>query len=222
MSQLLGFNKFRRSGALILVFASAIVLSSCAKMPNLMPKDAGAAKATGEAAEQVKSARTEDKKAHVEEAKELKKERMEEKTEDKEFALMKKQLEEDAARAAANSDNPDVVSRVFFDKEILALNERIHILSKRVEDLSERTHHMAQRLEHDPLKIAELELAVKSIEAKIGSDGVERKAPRHGMAKKSPQMSGKPCRSRDHQAAYGSYAVPGRKSSRNLLSLTKC
>ncbi|MBT5881227.1 MAG: SPOR domain-containing protein [Rhodospirillaceae bacterium] len=152
MGQLLDCNKIRRNIVLPLGIAGAVLLASCAKMPDMMPKD------TGEAAEQVKVAKQADKKAHMAEQKELAKERREEKTE---------------------------------DKEILALNERIHTLSLRVEDLSERMHQMTQRLEHDPLKIAEMELAIKAIEERIGDDGAEHKAPRHGMTKKSPKMPAK-------------------------------
>lgn len=55
------------------------------------------------------------------------------------------------------SDPATGVSRLFFDEEMLALNERIHHLSQRVEEVANRVHSLAGLLEHLPSKVTKLE-----------------------------------------------------------------
>jgi hypothetical protein len=145
------------------------------------------------AKEKVAEAKMADKKAHDEEEKDVAKEKKEEKKEDSDFAAMQKELRENAAKADADakaraadrasgnasssnsgSDQPPGVSVAFFDKEMLAINERIHHLSERMEEMSERIHHIAQRLETMPELLAELDLKVAELKSEVHVD--ERKA----------------------------------------------
>ncbi len=128
------------------------------------------------AAKEVRDAKAAGRRAHRKEARELNKERQEEKAEDKDFAAMRKQLARDEALAEANPDQRAGVSRSFFDKEMLAMNERVHAISKRVIDLSERVHEMAQRVENMPEKLAELKLELVTAGANIRNS----KAPMQG------------------------------------------
>ena len=92
---------------------------------------------------------------------------------------MKKELEEDAARAKATGQSAPV-SRMFFDKEMLAINERVHHLSERVEHISERIHHLAELVEHLPSKVAELEVAAIKTEGMVRNFGAGPSASTQG------------------------------------------
>ncbi|MBC8241937.1 MAG: SPOR domain-containing protein [Alphaproteobacteria bacterium] len=121
------------------------------------------------AAKEVAEAKEADEKARKDEMRELKKEKKEEKVEDKGFAAMQAQLKKDVARAESNPDQPAGVSRLYFDKEMLAMNERVHAISTRVEELSQRVHEMAQRVENIPEQLAELKLELTKAEVNIRS-----------------------------------------------------
>jgi tRNA1(Val) A37 N6-methylase TrmN6 len=131
---------YTRAAALSVVLGTALLLSSCMEISNPLSSETKVAeKQVGEAREAVK-------KAHKEEEKEFKKEKQEEKAEDKSFAKMKRQLEADQARAPANPGQANGTSREFVDKELLALNQRVHHLSQRLEHISERVHKLADRV----------------------------------------------------------------------------
>jgi cell division protein FtsN len=104
----------------------------------------------------------------MQEEKELEEEILEEKKEDKEFAEAKKEMEEAIARDQsgdmANAGPSSGAFKLRFDKEILAINERVHNVSQRVEKLSERVHNLAQHLEFLPSRLAALKIAEKKVE----------------------------------------------------------
>jgi len=170
----------------ILAVASAIMLSSCMQISNPMSNETKmAAKEVGEAREAVK-------KAHKEEDKEFKEEKREEKEEDTDFGKMKRELEAHRARAAANPGQTDGKSGEFVDKELIALNQRVHHLSQRMELLSERVHKMSLNLENLPAKLAELRLELKTTEDKVQHmASAPKAAPQSPRKKLSPKM-GKP------------------------------
>jgi hypothetical protein len=157
------------------------------------------------AKEKVSEAKMADKKAMEEEEKEVGKEEKEEKKEDSDFATMQKELRENEAKAAADakaraadrasgnasssdtgSDQAPGVSAAFFDKEMLAINERIHLLSERMEDMSQRVHHIAQRLETLPELFAELDLKVVELKSEVHSISGKPMAP--AAPKKAPKQ----------------------------------
>ena len=151
------FTGLRHFAALSIFVATAILLSSCARVSETA---SDVVKMTTKPTEKVQVAKKVDEKAYEEEDKEEEKEKEEEKAEDREYAAMKKQLREDQARAAKSGESGNV-SKLFFDTEILLINERVHKLSERMEHLSDRIHKLAERLEFIPSKIAELEAALK-------------------------------------------------------------
>ncbi len=185
MRHLLNITRNRRLKTLPLAFGLTVALSACMPTMDEALRSTGmTAKNTEETSIKVAAAERAEKKAHEEEAKahkqeeaELKKEREEEKAEDKDYLAMKRQLERDKAEAEAHPEEAKTVSRIFFDEEILAVNERIHHLSERMKELSERLHAMNERLEHTPSKIAELELALQKTEEKLGIISARPTAP---------------------------------------------
>ncbi len=185
MRHLLNIMRNRRLKALPLALGLTIALSACMPtMEEALSSTGMTAKNTEDTSKKVAAAEQAEKKAHEEEAKahekekvELKKEREEEKAEDKDYLAMKAQLERDKAEAEAHPEEVKTVSRIFFDEEILAVNERLHHLSERVKDLSERVHGLTERLESVPTKLAELELALDKTEEKLGIISARPTAP---------------------------------------------
>jgi hypothetical protein len=170
--QLIQSKSIRLILTLSFVFVSPLLLSSCSSLPSISDiwsddsEEEVEAKAIKEAEEKVEGAKEKveetkkaDKEALAEETKEQVKEAKEEKEEDKRFAEMKEEIKKDEAKAAANPDQPASVTKMDFDKEMLAVNQSIHNLSERVEDISDRVHKLALRTEDLPTKLAELKLA---------------------------------------------------------------
>jgi len=155
------FGKARGFVALSFAIALTISISSCGKIPTLPLGD------TSTAAAEVQQAKKADKKAHDQEAKEFEKEKQDEKAEDREFAKMKRQLEKDKAEARAHPNQHKTVSRLFFDEEILAINERIHALSVRLEHMSERVHKLSEHVEDIPEQMAALKLELLMTENEV-------------------------------------------------------
>jgi hypothetical protein len=170
MIHLMNLDKIPRFAALSFGVALTILVSSCAQIPLMSSENPTMA------AKEVEDAKAADEKAHTREAREFKKEAQKEKVEDKDFAAMRKQLEKDEAMAESSSGQAAVVSRLFFDKEMLAMNERVHAISKRVEELSERMHETAQRVEKLPEKLAELKLELVTAEENIRKTASRPKA----------------------------------------------
>ncbi|MFP6704955.1 MAG: hypothetical protein VCE75_02755 [Alphaproteobacteria bacterium] len=83
------------------------------------------------------------------------------------FAKMKRELEADRARSAAQPGQTNGKSREFVDKELLALNQRVHHLSQRMEHLSDRVHKLAEHMENLPTKLAELKMELVTAEDKV-------------------------------------------------------
>jgi hypothetical protein len=107
--------------------------------------------------ERVMAAKKREDAAYKEEEAGFKAEAKGEKVEDKNFAQMQKELKEDEARAADSSQQNAGISRLFFDEEMLKINERIHTVSERVEEISERVHSLAELFERVPSRLAALE-----------------------------------------------------------------
>ena len=144
------------------VAAAIILASACTWSSTTSEDETDSAMDAKMADEKVEEAKEEEEKFVTEEERQFIQEKEEEKEENKDFLAMKKQLEEDEANM---SDPVAGVSRLFFDEEMLALNERIHHLSQRVEEVSERVHSLAGLLEHIPLKVAKLESMASQREA---------------------------------------------------------
>lgn len=180
MPHLLNRKTYTRAAALSVVLGTALLLSSCMEISNPLSSETKVAeKQVGEAREAVK-------KAHKEEEKEFKKEKQEEKAEDKSFAKMKRQLEADQARAPANPGQANGTSREFVDKELLALNQRVHHLSQRMEHISERVHKLAEHMENLPAKLAELKLELMTTEDKVQKIAAATKSEKPSAEKRSP------------------------------------
>jgi len=107
--------------------------------------------------ERVKAAKKREDAAYKEEEAGFKSEAREEKVETKGFAEMQAELRADEARAADSSQQDVGISRLFFDEEMLKLNERVHTVSQRVEEISERVHGLAELFERVPSRLAALE-----------------------------------------------------------------
>lgn len=145
-----------------IVAAAMILASACTWSSTTSEDNADLAMEAKMTDEKVEEAKEEEEKFMTEEERQFEQEQEEEKEEDQESAAMKKQLEEDEANM---SDPAAGVSRLFFDEEMLALNERIHHLSQRVEEVSERVHSLAGLLEHIPSKVAKLESMASRLSA---------------------------------------------------------
>ncbi|NQV59656.1 MAG: SPOR domain-containing protein [Alphaproteobacteria bacterium] len=167
MPNLLNSVNFRRIKALSFSIALTIALSSCAQIPGMSSEEPVMA------AKEVTEAKEADEKARKDQMSGLKNEKKEESMEDKDFAAMKVQLKKNADRAESNSDQPTGVSRLLFDKEMLAMNERVHAISTRVEELSQRVHEMAQQVEDIPEELAELKLELAKAEVEIRNSASE-------------------------------------------------
>jgi len=177
---LFNHKNYTRKAALSVVLCTTVLLSSCMQISNPLSNDTKVAeKQVGEAREAVK-------KAHKEEEKEFKKERREEKAEDRDFAKMKRELEADRARAAAQPGQTNGKSREFVDKELLALNQRVHHLSQRMEHLSDRVHKLAEHMENLTTKLAELKLELVTTEDKVQKMAAAPKSEKAGSTKKGP------------------------------------
>ncbi len=187
MTQRLNRNMIRRHLAFAMVAASAVLLSSCMEISNPLARNntALAAKQVGEAVEA-------DKKARQEEEREFKQEMKEEKEEDKDFERMKRELAADQADAKTHPGETKGVSRLFVDKELMAVNERVHHLSQRMEHLSARVHKMAQHLENLPAKLAELKLELMTTENEVRTIASGEKPARKRPPKKSAPKKTKP------------------------------
>lgn len=140
--------------AITTVAAAVILISACTRSSTTSEEDADLAMKAKMVDEKVEEAKEEEQNFITEEERQFEQETKEETEEDKAAAAMKKQLEEDEANM---SDPAATVSRLFFDEELLALNERIHHLSQRLEEVSNRIHSLAGLLEHLPSKVAKLE-----------------------------------------------------------------
>jgi hypothetical protein len=163
------------------IVLSALILASCSQVSSLWSDEPEAAEKVAEAKKEVVAEKKKEEEVHKVEEKDLKEEKAAETVEDKDFAKMQKDLKKDMADAqareehrqqemakaqAANgqqsmapaSQGPESVSRFTYNKEMIAVNTRIHALSKRVEEVSERVHNLAELLENIPSKVAELEL----------------------------------------------------------------
>jgi hypothetical protein len=158
MPDLSNLGRIRRFAARSIAITLTVLLPSCAQISSLLSDDADPAMNADMASKKVREAKAADKQAQANEARELKKERQEEKTEDRNFAATKQELEQDLSKAGSNPDQASGVSRLFFDKEMLAVNERIHSLSARVEALSERIHELTGQVENVPEELAKLKL----------------------------------------------------------------
>ncbi len=144
-----------------MAMASAFLLSSCLQISNPLSRETKTA--SRQAGEPVEA----DRKFKKAEGVAFKKEKKAEKAEDKNFERMKKELEADRAEAMADPKKNAYVSRLFFDKEVLEINERVHSLSKRMEKLSERIHKLSEHLDNLPSKLAALEQEVEKTEQNV-------------------------------------------------------
>jgi len=77
-------------------------------------------------------------------------------------------------------------SREFVDKELLALNQRVHHLSQRMEHLSDRVHKMAEHMVNLPTKLAELKLELVTTEDKVRKIAAAPKSEKAGSTKMGP------------------------------------
>ncbi|MBT3700491.1 MAG: SPOR domain-containing protein [Alphaproteobacteria bacterium] len=211
MSLNLNVVNFRRIGVVSFAMATSLLVAGCLQSgkPDLSDDDM-AKKASiimnfdkskedlakeALAREKVTEAKAADKKAHDEEEKEVAKEKKEEKKEDADFAAMQKELRENEAKAKAGAadrasnkgaNQLPGVSVSFVDKQMMAINERIHALSERLEDVSERVHHMTQRMETLPELFAELDLKVVELKSEVHSISGKPMAP--AAPKKAPKQ----------------------------------
>lgn len=181
------FAKFREFRSLPLVVAGAVLVSACAQISNLTSGEDMAAPRKMQAAKAEDGKADEDKKMLLTKEKEKEKE---ERGDDKDYALMKKQLRHDADKAANDPGQSATVTRKYFNTEMGMINERLHANSERVQELSKQVQDLAQRFEHIPSRLAEIETVLKMIEEKTGKAAAEPKAGKD-MAKEAAKGAAK-------------------------------
>ena len=83
----------------------------------------------------------------------------EEQQKDTDLGQLRKEPEEESAKAESEPGQSKELSRMFFDREMQTLEEQIHHLSERVEEIAEQVHSLAGLVEHIPSRVAALDLA---------------------------------------------------------------